>query len=189
MVFVFDFGFGERGFVMHAPINRAQTFVDESVFVEREECVQHYGLVAGVHSGVWLIESSKDSDALELLALEVEIFLRVLAAFGTDVERAHLKLLAAEFFINLDLDRETVAVPARDVGGIHAGHGFGLHNEVLQALIHGRAEVDGAAGVGRPIMQNVLRRSLPSLANALVDGHLLPALEHLRLVLGQIGLH
>jgi len=35
--FVFDFGFGERGFVMHAPVNRAQAFVNETVFVKRKK--------------------------------------------------------------------------------------------------------------------------------------------------------
>ena len=37
VVLVLDFRFGQGGLVVHAPVNGAQAFVDESVFVEREE--------------------------------------------------------------------------------------------------------------------------------------------------------
>ena len=48
VVFVFDFGFGERRFVVHAPVDRAQAFVDESVFEKREKSPEHHRLVGGV---------------------------------------------------------------------------------------------------------------------------------------------
>ena len=35
VVFVFDFGFSERRFVVHAPVHRAQPFVNESVLIKR----------------------------------------------------------------------------------------------------------------------------------------------------------
>ena len=34
VVFVFDFGFGERGLVVHAPVDGAQAFVDEPIFIK-----------------------------------------------------------------------------------------------------------------------------------------------------------
>ena len=37
VVLVLDFGFSQRGLVVHAPIHRAQAFVDESILVERKK--------------------------------------------------------------------------------------------------------------------------------------------------------
>jgi len=70
------------------------------------------------------------------------------AAGVTNLHRVHLKLLAAEGFVNLDFDWETVAIPAWNVGRVEASHVLGLHDEVLKRLVHGGAEVDGAVGVG-----------------------------------------
>ena len=82
-----------------------------------------------------------------------------------------------------------MAVPSGDVGRVHAGHGFGLNDEVLQALVHGSAEVDRAAGIGRSVVQDVQGGSLANLADTFVNGHLLPPDQHLRFVLRQVGLH
>ena len=188
MIFVFDFGFGKRGLVVHAPVDGAQAFVDEPIFIKRKESLEHHRLVLRRHRGVGLVKASEDADALELLPLQVEIFLRVFAALGADVGRVHLQLLAAKFLVDLDFDGQAVAVPAGDVGRVEAGHGFGFDDEILEALVHRRAQVDGPAGVGRPVVQDVLLLALSGLANALVEPHLLPALQHFGLVLGQIRL-
>ena len=50
-----------------------------------------------------------------------------------------------------------MAVPAWDVGGVEARHGFGLDDEVLDAFVEGVAEVDGPVGVGRAVVEDVLR--------------------------------
>ena len=70
------------------------------------------------------------------------------------------QLLAAEFLVDLDFDGQAVAVPAGDVGRVEAGHGFGLDDEILEALVHRRAQVDGSAGVGRAVVQDVLLLAL-----------------------------
>src|SRR6202023_4168585 len=49
--------------------------------------------------------------------------------------------------------------------------------------------MDGSVGVRWPIVQHVEGRPLPRLPDAVVEPHLLPALEDFRLVLGQVGLH
>ena len=189
VILVFDFGFGKRGLVVHAPVDGAQALVDELVFVKRKKSGEHHRLILRRHGGVGLIETSEDADALELLALQVEEFLRVFAAFGAHRRRMHLQLLAAEFLVDFDLDGQAVAVPAGNVGRVETGHGFGFDDEILEAFVHCRAQVDGAAGVGRTVVQDVLFPALAGLADALVEAHLLPAFEHLRLVLGQPCLH
>ncbi len=189
VVLVFDFGFGERGFIVHAPVDGAQAFVDESVFVKRKERLEHHRLILRRHRGVGLVEASEDADALELLALQVEEFLRILATLGADVGWPHLQLFTAEFLVDLDFDGQTVAIPARDVGRVKSGHGFRLDDEILKALIHRRAQVDGPTRVRRSIVQDVFFLPLTGLANAFVEAHLLPALEHFGFVQRETRLH
>jgi len=74
-------------------------------------------------------------------ALQVEILLRVLAAGSADGDGIHLEFLAAELLVDLDLDGETVTIPAGNVGRVESGHGLGLDDEVLEGLIERVAEV------------------------------------------------
>ncbi len=97
----------------------------------------------------------KTPDALKLRGLQVDVFLRVGAAGIQDGRNGHLQLFAAELLVDLDLDGQAVAVVAGNVGRIEAGHGFRLDDEVLQALVQGVAEVDGAIGVRRTVVKKV----------------------------------
>src|SRR5712692_376471 len=116
---------------MDAPVHRAQPFVDESLLEERIESGHDGRLVARRHGGVGIVKSPKHADSLELFALKVEIFFRVLAAFRADIHRLHLELFAAQLLIDLDLDGQTVAIPSWDEGRIKSSHGFGLNDEIL----------------------------------------------------------
>ena len=157
VVFVLHLGLGERGLVAHAPIHGTQTLVDEAVFVKREKSRKHHRLVLRVHRGIGPVEAAKDADPFELLPLQVEKLLRIPAALRAHVGRAHLQLFPAQFLIDLDLNREAVAIPPRHVGRIKARHGLRFDDEILEALVQRRAHVDRAAGVGRAIVQNIGR--------------------------------
>src|SRR5581483_6061895 len=52
VVLVLDFGLRQRGLIVHAPVDGAQTFVDESIFVKREERREHDRLVLRSHGRV-----------------------------------------------------------------------------------------------------------------------------------------
>ncbi len=116
-------------------------------------------------------------------------FLRVLAALLADRQRVHVELLAAQQIVHLDLDGQPVTVPARHIGGVVATHAAALDDEILQRLVQRRAQMQGAIGIGRAVMHYVDGLSLVRLANAVVNPLVLPASEHLRLVLRQIRLH
>ena len=157
VVFVFDLGFGQRSLVVDAPVDRAQALVDEFLFQKVVERRQHHRLVLRSHGGVGLVPASEDADAFELLALQIEKFLRVLSARFPDLQLGHLQFLAAQLLIDLDLDGQAVAIPSRDVRRVESRHGLGFDDEILQALVQRMSEVNGAVGIGRTVVQNVAR--------------------------------
>ena len=156
VLLVLDLGFGEGGLVVDAPKDGLEALVDEALLEEGVEGFEDAGLVAEGHGEIGVVPAAEDAEALELLALEVDILLGVLAAGAADADGGHFELLAAELLVDLDLDGEAVAVPAGDVGGVEAGHGLGLDHEVLDALVECVAEVDGAVGVGGAVVEDVL---------------------------------
>ncbi len=189
VLLVLDFGFGERGSVVDAPVDGAQAFVDEVLFEEVVEGLDDAGLVAVRHGEVGRVPAAEDADALELGALEVDVFLRVFAAGAADGDGVHLEFFAAELLVDFDFDGETVAVPAGDVGGVEAVHGLGLDDEVLDALVEGVAEVDGSVGVGRAVVEDVFWGSGAGGADLGIQVLFLPRGEALGLIVRQIGLH
>jgi len=64
---------------------------------------------------------------------------------------------AGAFFLcalhDLELDGETVAVPAGDKGDFVAGHCFGFNDEVFESFVKGGSHVDVAIGKGRAIVE------------------------------------
>src|SRR5207244_13287472 len=111
---------------------------------------------------------------------------------STDKTRIHVlhqKHFVAKQLVYRFFDVKATIVPTRNKRSVKTRHGFGFHNEILKTFVHGGAEVDRTIGVRRTIMQDVSRRALTGLTNALVDVHLLPAGQQFGLVLRQIGLH
>ena len=81
------------------------------------------------------------------------------AAGAAEIGDRHLALLRAELAIDLQLDRQAMAVVADDVRRVEPGHRSRLDDEILQDLVHRRADVDVAVGVGRAVVQHELRRA------------------------------
>ncbi|MNZ88374.1 hypothetical protein D3C78_1072640 [compost metagenome] len=87
------------------------------------------------------------------------------------------------------LDRQAVAVPARDVRGVETGQGLGADNHVLENLVQRMTDVNLAVGIGRAVVQHELRTILANFAQLLVQANAVPALQNLRFALWQAGLH
>ncbi len=189
VVGVFDFGFGQSGFIVNAPVNRLQTFVDHVVFKEGVEVLDRPRLVLRVHGHVRFFEAAEDTDALELFALQVEVFLGIFPARLADLQRVHLQLLASERFVDFNFDRQAVTVPSGHIRSVKTRHIVRFDDEILQALVERVAQMDGSVGVRRAVVQDVNGRAMPCLANFFIDMDLLPMGEHFRLVLRQVGLH
>ena len=82
-----------------------------------------------------------------------------------------------------------MGVPAGNIGGLKAGHVPVLDNDVLQDLVHGRADVDIAVGVGRAVVEDK-----PGLTGVPADHGVIEVFpvhfpQHVGLPLGQARPH
>ena len=163
--------------------------VDEPLFDELAQGPRDRRLVAEVHRQVEMVPVAEDAQPLKLAAHDADEARGVRAAGAPEVRQRHLALLRTELAVDLQLDRQPVAVVAEDVRRVEALHRAGLDDEILEDLVHRRADVDLAVRVGRPVVQDELRAPAPRLANPLVQTHLLPSGEGLRLGRLQVRLH
>jgi len=94
----------------------------------------------------------------------------------------HLELLAAEFLVDFYFYGQAVQ-SSRERRGRRTGHGFDLTMKSLRHLFIAVPRWMGPL-CRWAVVEDVFLLTLPSLADALVEAHLLPAFEHFRLVLG-----
>ena len=85
------------------------------------------------------------------------------------------------------LDGLAVAVPAGHVGREEPALRMGLVHEVLEDLVEGMADMDGAVGVRRAVVQDEGLAVLVLLENLLVDMLFFPLGQTLRLALGRLA--
>ncbi len=124
VLLVLDFGFGEGGTVVDAPVDGLESAIDEAFFEEAIECLEGAGLVVAGHGHIGFVPAAEDTNSLKLRGLQVDVLLGVGATGFQDGGGGHLKFFAAELLVNLDFDGEAVAVVAGNIGRIEAGHGF-----------------------------------------------------------------
>ncbi|MNY15491.1 hypothetical protein D3C86_1487050 [compost metagenome] len=87
------------------------------------------------------------------------------------------------------LDRQAMAVPARHIGRVVAGQGLGTGDDVLEDLVDRMTDMNAAVGIGRAVVQDEFRPAFAQLPQLLIQTHVVPALQNLRLALRQAGLH
>jgi hypothetical protein len=87
------------------------------------------------------------------------------------------------------LDRQAVAVPARDVRRAEPAHGLVAQDGVLQELVEGGADVDVAVGEGRTVVQDEGRLAGGAGLDLAVEALALPVGDPDGFALGQTGPH
>ncbi len=189
VVGVLHFRFGQRRAVLDAPVHRLEALVHVAAIQEIHERAGDHGLILRAHREIRIFPAAQHAQALEILPLDVDILLRVLAAGAADLHRRHLRLLRPELVIDLDLDGQAVAIPARNVGRIEARHGLRFDDKILEDFIERGAQVNPPVGVRRPVVQHVSGPARARGANLVIQLLLLPPRQHLRLGLRQVGLH
>ena len=95
MILVLDLRLRQRGAVMGAPVHGLQPFVDVALIEEINKRARNHGLIAGAHGEVWILPTPEHTQPDEILALQINVFLGVLSASGTDLGRCHGRLFRA----------------------------------------------------------------------------------------------
>src|SRR5262249_23082600 len=123
----------------------------------------------------------------EILALQRQKLLSMSARRAANFELAHLPLPRAQVFINLNLDRQAVAIPPRNVWSPITHHRARLDAEIFEELVEHVAQVNPPVGVRRAVVQHIQRTPRAYLAQTLVKIDLLPFLQPRGFVLSQIA--
>jgi len=132
------------------------------------------------------------AEPLEFLALHLDPMRgegAALAAEFNDRHRVLVLALRAVLLLDLPLDRQPMAVPARHVIGIVAEHLLAARHHVLEDLVERVADMDVAVGVGRAVVEDEFRAAARGCPQPLVEVKLLPAGEDFGLLLRQPGAH
>ena len=189
VLLVLDFRLRQGGFVVGAPVHGLEALVDIALFIHLPEDLHLLGLEAGVHGEVGVVPVADNADALKRVPLNVHIAGGEVMAGGTEVGNGHGLVVELILFDDVGFDGHSVVVPAGDIGGVIAPHGVGPGDDVLNGLIHGGAHVDGPVGERGAVVEVEEGLALVLFEELMVEVLRLPALEHLRLPLGQSRPH
>ena len=189
---IFDLGFGQRCLLDHRPQHGLRTLVEAAVHQELAELGRDRGLRLVLHRRVVVVPVAVDAETLELLALHADPMVGEDAAFLAELRDRHLVLvllLGTVLLLDLPFDGQAMAVPAGHVVRVLAQHLLGAAHQVLQDLVERVADVEVAVGVGRAVVQDEPGPALALGTEPIPQLHVGPALQQLRLLLGQAAAH
>ena len=190
---ILDLGFGERGLLDRRPHDRLRAAIELVAHGELHDLAGDLRFrVVATWSGTGSSQSPSTPRRLNSSRCTSIHFSAKARHSRRNSTIGHIVLvlaLGAILLLDLPLDRQAVAVPARHVVGIEAEHALRADDQVLQDLVERMADMDVAVGIGRAVVQHEARTALLDLAQALVELVLVPALQELRLALRQAGPH
>ena len=189
LVGVFDLGLGQRRAAVETPVHRLHAAGQMAVVDHLGQRADLVGFEAEIERAIRVVPVAEHAEALEVAALDVDLRVGVFAALLPELDRIELDPDLAPLLLDRNLDRQAVAVPARDVGRIETRHALGLDDDVLEDLVDRVAEMDRAVRIRRTVVQHELRPSARMFAQLRVQALVFPARQHRRLALGQIAAH
>ena len=188
-VFVFDFRFGQRGAAVQTPVDRLETAHHMAISDDIAQGADDTRFRLRLHGEIGMRPVAEDAEADEIGLLQLDLACGITAAGSAKFRRAHLRARLADFLLDLLLNRQAVAVPARDVRTIETEHLVRFDDDIFQDFIEGMADVNRAVGVGRAIVQDEFWAARERCALLAVNIVVLPESEDFRLTLRQITAH
>src|SRR5574337_416879 len=134
-------------------------------------------LVRVIHGEIGVRPVAQDPEAPELFPLNVDKPGSILTTESPLLDQRYLCLLAAQVFIDLVFDREPVAIPSRDIGGVVAEHRLRLDDDVLQDLIERMTDVNVAIRIGGTVVEDPDLSISSDLAEPSIEIQRFPPLE------------
>ena len=157
LLLVLDLGLRERRAAGDAPVHRLVPAVDAAGGEALPEFADDRGLVGVGHRQVGGVPVAENAEPLELGPLDVDEPLGVLPALLAELGGAEFLLLRSERLVDLEFDREAVAVPSRNVWSVISLDTPRLYNNILEYFIERVTHVDMSVGVRRAVVEDVGR--------------------------------
>ena len=132
---------------------------------------------------------AEDAEADEIGLLQLDLARRISAAGGAEFGRADFGARFADLLLDFLLNRQAVAVPAGNVGAVKTEQMARFGDDIFQDFVERMADVNGAVGIGRAVVQDEFRRIGEGGALLAVNIGLFPKGEHFRLALRQVAAH
>jgi len=189
MIGVFDLCLCQGGDTGRAPVHRFSSPVKAAVMGKFGQLGCGLTFVLIVHRQVGVVPVAEHAEPLELLLLDGDEFLRIVAALTAHFQLGHGVLFRAEVLFHLQFNRQSVAVPPRYIRGMETFHPFALEDQILENLVEGVTDMDMAVGIGRAVVQYIEGFGRPGCFNLSVKVFFIPADKDFRLTLIQVGLH
>ncbi len=189
VLLILDLGLRQGGFVVGAPVHGFEALVDIALLVHLAEDLHLLGLEAGVHGEIGVIPVAHNANPLKRLPLDVHIVGGEVVAGGAEFRDTHGLVVQLIFLDDGGFNGHTVVVPAGNIGGVVATHGVGAGDDILDGLVHGGSHMNGPVGERGAVVEVEKGLALVLLEKLVVDVFRLPALQHLRLPLGQARPH
>ena len=175
LVAVLDLRLCERRVAVGAPMDGLAAAVDRALQVQILEDLHVAGLVVRDEREVGMLPVGVHAEALETVALDVDVLLGPLAAALAQLHLGDLgHLLWPERHLNHVLDGLAMAVPSGDVGSEVPALGVAFNDEVLEDLVEGVTDVNGAVGIRRAVVAARKENFTVGVLLLAVDVHFLP---------------
>jgi len=124
VLIVFHFGFRKGRLAGGTPIDGFFAPDQAAVQGKLAELPDDGGFVWIIHGEIGSIPFSQNTQALELVALNIDIFFRVPAAVPSHFRLGHLPFSLPQLPIHLMFNGQSVAIPAGNIRNIKTGHLF-----------------------------------------------------------------
>ena len=188
-VVILHFRFRQRGTAVYAPVHRFGAFVQVAITDDFAQRADDVGFGFEVHGQVRVRPVAQHAQTDKVFALTVNLGRRVFAALGAELGGGEFLTRLTVFLLDFQLDRQTVAVPARHIRRVITGKPFGLHDNVFQNLVNRVTNMNAAIRIRRAIMQNEGFFAFFSRTDDAVQIIISPTRQHSRFALGEIATH
>ena len=189
LVVVLHFRFSQRGAAIGTPVHRLGAFVQVAVFNDLGHGTDDVGFGPKIHGQVGVFPVTQHAQTDEVGLLRFDLGLGVFAALGAELGGGNLLARLADHAFHFQLDGQTVAIPARHIGGIEAREALGLDDDVFEDLVDRMTDVNAAVRIGGAIVQNERRLARFGAANGAVKILIVPTFQHVGFAFGQIATH
>ena len=189
IVLVLDLSFCQCSVTVRTPVNRLQSLVHIATLCHLAEHLDLTSLILRLQGQIRIAVMSQASQTLELCHLILDMHHGKITAVLPQINRRNCAIFHTDGLHCLQLDGQSVGIPAGYVGSAETVHVLVLDDEILQHLVQRCTQMNLAVGIGRAVVENVTGLALILGDHLFVQILGLPLLQSIRLTLGQVSTH